>query len=124
MPALLIILVIIALFLVIFAISTYNSLVGKRNKVANSWSQIDVQLKRRFDLIPNLLETVKGYAAHEKQTFEAVMQARTSYMSAGSHQDVMRANGELRIQQCGSDVPHQYFCQPVQFCGRALLYHR
>lgn len=85
----------IALAVIIFAIATYNGLVNKRNKVANSWSQIDVQLKRRFDLIPNLVETVKGYAAHEKTTFEAVMQARSSYMNASSHQDVMKANSEL-----------------------------
>lgn len=91
----LVILVLIVLVVAIFAIATYNGLVGKRNKVANSWSQIDVQLKRRFDLIPNLLETVKGYAAHEKQTFEAVMQARSNYMASGSREDVMKANGEL-----------------------------
>lgn len=90
-----IVVVLIAVAIVIFAIATYNSLVNKRNKVANSWSQIDVQLKRRFDLIPNLLETVKGYAAHEKQTFEAVMQARNNYMSSGSHKDAMKASGEL-----------------------------
>ena len=95
METFLVILALIAVAIVIYAISSYNGLVNKRNKVANSWSQIEVQLKRRFDLIPNLLETVKGYAAHEKQTFEAVMQARNSYMSAGSHQDVMKANGEL-----------------------------
>lgn len=95
MTKFLVILALIAAAIVIYAISAYNGLVNKRNKVANSWSQIEVQLKRRFDLIPNLLETVKGYAAHERQTFEAVMQARNSYMSAGSHQDVMKANGEL-----------------------------
>lgn len=91
----LVVLVLAALVIAIFAIAAYNSLVNKRNKVANAWSQIEVQLKRRFDLIPNLLETVKGYAEHEKQTFEAVMQARNRYMSAGSHQDVIKANGEL-----------------------------
>lgn len=95
MTTFLVILALIAVAIVIYAISAYNGLVNKRNKVANSWSQIEVQLKRRFDLIPNLLETVKGYAAHEKQTFEAVMQARNSYMSAGSHKDVIKANGEL-----------------------------
>ena len=93
--AVLIVLVIIVLVLALIVMATYNGLVGKRNKVANSWSQIDVQLKRRFDLIPNLLETVKGYAAHERQTFEAVTQARTNFMSAGSHQDAMKANVEL-----------------------------
>jgi LemA protein len=92
---LLIVLILIILAIVIYAIGAYNSLISKRNKVANSWSQIDVQLKRRFDLIPNLLETVKGYAAHEKQTFEAVIEARSKYMSAGSHQDMIKASGEL-----------------------------
>jgi LemA protein len=90
-----IILAVIAAAIGIAAISTYNGLIRKRNKVANSWSQIDVQLKRRFDLIPNLVETVKGYAAHEKQTLEAVVSARNRYMSASSHQDVMKANAEL-----------------------------
>lgn len=90
-----VILALIAVAIIIYAISAYNNLVNLRNKVANSWSQIDVQLKRRFDLIPNLLETVKGYAAHEKQTLEAVVQARNSFMSAGSHQDVIKANSEL-----------------------------
>jgi LemA protein len=60
----------------------YNSLVGLRNQVKNSWAQIDVQLKRRHDLIPNLIETVKGYAAHERQTLEAVTQARNMAVSA------------------------------------------
>jgi LemA protein len=60
----------------------YNSLVGLRNQVKNSWAQIDVQLKRRHDLIPNLLETVKGYAAHERQTLEAVTQARNMAVGA------------------------------------------
>ena len=95
MTTFIIILVLIAAAIAIYAISAYNGLVNKRNKVANSWSQIDVQLKRRFDLIPNLVETVKGYAAHEKQAFEAIIQARNNFMSAGSHQDVMKANGEL-----------------------------
>jgi LemA protein len=90
-----IILVLIAIATGIAAISTYNGLVRKRNKVGNAWSQIDVQLKRRFDLIPNLVETVKGYAAHEKQTLESVVSARNSYMSASSHQDVMKANSQL-----------------------------
>lgn len=62
--------------LVLFLIVMYNSLVGLRNQVKNSWSQIDVQLKRRYDLIPNLLETVKGYMRHERETLEAVTRAR------------------------------------------------
>jgi LemA protein len=68
--------------LAIFFFTIYNSLVGLRNQVKNSWSQIDVQLKRRHDLIPNLVETVKGYAAHERQTMEAVTQARNIAVGA------------------------------------------
>jgi len=81
--------------IVIMIIFLYNGLVGKRNKVRNSWSQIDVQLKRRFDLIPNLVEIVKGYANHEKSTFEEVTSARTKYLSSSSPEDMMKANGEL-----------------------------
>jgi len=95
MVTFLVILAVIVVLAVIYAIAGYNSLVNKRNKVANSWSQIDVQLKRRFDLIPNLVETVKGYAAHEKDTYESVIRARNSYMSASSHKDVIRASNEL-----------------------------
>ena len=61
---------------------TYNSLVQLRNAVKNAWSQIDVQLKRRYDLIPNLVETVKGYAKHERETLEKVVEARNQAMSA------------------------------------------
>ena len=70
--------------LVIFAvIGIYNSLVQKRIRCREAWSQIDVQLKRRYDLIPNLVETVKGYAAHEKETFERVIQARNAAIAVG-----------------------------------------
>ena len=74
-------LVVIALFAV-FAIGTYNRLVSLRVQCDNAWSDIDVQLKRRYDLIPNLVETVKGYAAHEKTTLEGVVQARNQAMTA------------------------------------------
>jgi LemA protein len=77
----LIFLVVIAL-LVVFAIATYNRLVSLRVQCDNAWSDIDVQLKRRYDLIPNLVETVKGYAAHEKTTLEGVVQARNQAMAA------------------------------------------
>jgi LemA protein len=68
--------------LVLFIIYSYNGLVRRRNSVDNAWSQIDVQLKRRHDLIPNLVETVKGYAAHERGAFDAVTQARANAISA------------------------------------------
>lgn len=77
-----VIVVVVLLILGIMFFVMYNSLVGLRNQVKNSWAQIDVQLKRRHDLIPNLVETVKGYAAHERQTLEAVIQARNTAVSA------------------------------------------
>jgi len=77
-----------------FFIASYNSLVKMRNWVKESWSQIDVQLKRRYDLIPNLVETVKGYAAHEKETLEKVIQARNMLMQ-GSPQDRVKADNML-----------------------------
>jgi LemA protein len=70
--------------LVIVAIVTYNGLIRSRNQVENAWSQIDVQLKRRIDLIPNLVETVKAYAAHERETLDAVITARNAAMAAPS----------------------------------------
>src|SRR5438128_2562976 len=68
--------------IVLGLVGIYNSLVGKRVETQNAWSQIDVQLKRRYDLIPNLVETVKGYAGHEKETLERVVQARNMAMNA------------------------------------------
>ena len=76
-----IVLAMVALVAVLFVV-LYNGLVRSRNQVDNAWSQVDVQLKRRLDLIPNLVETVKGYASHEKSTFEAVINARSAAMAA------------------------------------------
>jgi LemA protein len=73
----------IIVLLVLFFISNYNRLVVLRNRIENAWSQIDVQLRRRYDLIPNLVETVKGYAAHEREVFERVTQARAQAIAAG-----------------------------------------
>jgi LemA protein len=72
----------LVLFVVLAVILIYNGLVRLRNRIDNAWSQIDVQLKRRYDLIPNLVETVKGYAAHERQVFENVTQARANAINA------------------------------------------
>jgi LemA protein len=76
------VLAVVALGIVGFCVVVYNSLVGRRVETQNAWSQIDVQLKRRYDLIPNLVETVKGYASHEKDTLEKVIQARNAAMTA------------------------------------------
>jgi len=76
-------------------IGMYNSLVGLRNQVKNAWSQIDVQLKRRHDLIPNLVETAKGYMKHERETLEGITNARSRAMQAQSVGDKAQAEGEL-----------------------------
>lgn len=92
------VLAVILVGLALYAISQYNGLVGARNEVKNAWSSIEVQLKRRHDLIPNLLETVKGYAAHERGTLDAVVKARQQAVSfAGSVED--RAKVESALTQ-------------------------
>ena len=90
-----VILIIVVVLIVLWAISVYNKLVVLRNRVKDQWAQIDVQLKRRFDLIPNLVETVKGYTKHESETLEAVIKARNTYVSATLPEDQMKADGEL-----------------------------
>jgi len=92
--ALIVVLAIIA-FLVFFVVSMYNSLIRLRNQVKNAWSQIDVQLKRRHDLIPNLLEAVKGYMVHERETLQNITNARTQAMSATTVEDKSKA--ELKL---------------------------
>ena len=90
-----IIIIVVLVLIILSIISTYNELVRLRNKVKDQWSQIDVQLKRRCDLIPNLVETVKGYAKHEKGTLEAVIKARNTFLTAKSPEDEMKASKEV-----------------------------
>ena len=92
--ALIIVLVVVALF-VIIAIGIYNTLVKLRMQVKNAWAQIDVQLKRRYDLIPNLVETAKGYMTHERGTLEAVIKARQIAIDASSVKDQAVAENHL-----------------------------
>lgn len=85
----------IGFLVAVWLVGMYNSLVGLRNQVKNAWAQIDVQLKRRHDLIPNLVETAKGYMQHERGTFESVTNARSKAMGADSVGDKAKAEGEL-----------------------------
>jgi LemA protein len=89
------IIIIVVVVIVLFVWITYNSLITAKVRVQEAFSQIDVQLKRRADLIPNLVETVKGYAKHEKELLEAVTAARTSLMSAKGVKDKANANNQL-----------------------------
>jgi LemA protein len=77
--------------IVLWAIATFNRMIVLRNRIDNAWSQVDVQLRRRYDLIPNLVETVKGYATHERQTFEEVTKARQAGIDARTVQDQAQA---------------------------------
>ncbi len=90
-----IILLIVVILLVVWVISVYNGLVSSRIKTENAWSQIDVQLQRRFDLIPNFVETVKGYMTHESETFEKIAQLRTSWANSSSVGEKAKLDGEL-----------------------------
>lgn len=85
----------ILVIIIVTIIGMYNGLVQSRIKVDNAWSQIDVQLQRRFDLIPNFVETVKGYMSHEKETFEKIAALRTSWANAESVSDKAKLDGEL-----------------------------
>jgi LemA protein len=86
---------IVIVVLALIVVGMYNGLVRDRNRVDNAWSQVDVQLKRRYDLIPNVVETVKGYASHEQQTFERVTQARSAAQSASGPADQAQAENFL-----------------------------
>jgi LemA protein len=90
-----IVIVIIILLVIVYLVAAYNGLIRRRNQIENAWSQIDVQLKRRHDLIPNLVETVKGYAEHEKSTLDAVIQARNAAVAAPTPSATAAAEGQL-----------------------------
>jgi LemA protein len=85
----------VVVLIIIIVIFIYNNLVSLKMRVQNAWAQIDTQLKRRFDLIPNLVETVKGYAAHEQGTFEKIVEARNSYTNATTVSGKSEANNML-----------------------------
>lgn len=89
------ILLIAVVLIAVWAISVYNGLITLKNRTDEAWSDIDVQLKRRYDLIPNIMETVKGYAAHESSTFDKVTQARTAAMSAKTINEHAQAENAL-----------------------------
>ena len=89
------IIIAVLVLLVIWYFSTYNSLISLRNRKDDQFSQIDVQLKRRADLIPNLVETVKGYAKHESKTLEDVIKARNTYTTAHTVDEKVKASGEI-----------------------------
>src|SRR5829696_3709514 len=90
-----IVVLVLLVALVLYVIVSYNGLIRRRNQIENAWSQIDVQLKRRLDLIPNLVETVKGYAAHERETLDAVIKARNAAVAAGTPSEHAAAEGQL-----------------------------
>ena len=90
-----IVIIVLVVLLVLATVVTFNGIVRLRNQVDNGWAQIDVQIKRRADLIPNLVETVKGYAAHERGTFDAVVQARSAQLSATSPAQAAAAEGPI-----------------------------
>lgn len=92
----LIILIVLVLLIVILLIKYYNDLINHRNRVENAWSQIDVQLQRRNDLIPNIVETVKGYAGHEKSTLNEVTQARANMANASTVQEIAEADNQIK----------------------------
>jgi LemA protein len=85
----------VVVVLVLLAVAAYNGLVRLRNRIDNAWAQIDVQLRRRYDLIPNLVETVKGYASHERQTFESVTKARAAAINAQGVADQAQAENMI-----------------------------
>ena len=116
----------IVLLLVIAIISMYNSLVSSRIKVDNAWSQIDVQLQRRFDLIPNFVETVKGYASHESETFEKIAKLRTlmavseNYPELKANQNFSELSEELRNTENKISFSRQFYNDTVTMYNEKL----
>jgi LemA protein len=101
----LVVLAVIAAFLLIFLLTTFNRLVSMRNGVRNGWSDIDVQLTRRHDLVPNLVESVRGYMTHERETLDAVTQARSQAMAAGAGVSLAtRAVAEMALSGAVSNL--------------------
>jgi len=90
-----IILIVVLVLIGLFIVSNYNALIKAKNKVKDQFSQIDIQLKKRFDLIPNLVETVKGYTKHESETLEKIVNARNIYSNAKTDEEKVEASNEL-----------------------------
>ena len=98
-----IIAVVVIVLIVLYTIATYNGLVKSKNKCLAAWAQIDVQLKRRADMIPNIVETVKGYAKHEKETLEGAIRARNSYVTASTPEEQLKNADEINSLTGGSN---------------------
>ena len=107
-------------------VGIYNSLVRLRNASENAWSDVDVQLKRRYELVPNLVATVKGYAAHEQKTFEEVTLARSRAMGAGALRDRASAEGELSraCPTCSRSPRRIPSCAPTRASSRSSVISR
>ena len=90
-----IVIIVLIILLLVFIIAVFNALIKLRNSVKDHWSQIDIQLKRRFDLIPNIVETVKAYAKHEEETLKEVVEARNLYENSNTHEEAINADLKL-----------------------------
>ena len=90
-----IVIIVLIILLLVFIITVFNALIKLRNSVKDQWSQIDIQLKRRFDLIPNIVETVKAYAKHEEETLKEVVEARNLYEKSTTHEEAINADLKL-----------------------------